>query len=255
MEKSKMLKKSNIDEIHSQADDSVEEKIVTQIFEAVIDQRLPHGTKLSESNLCDVFGVSRMRIRRALLLLASREVVEIYSNRGAYIASPSAKQARDVFEARLAIEPNIAKFAVQRATAKDIKKLKKHLKLEENAYKNGHRRDAIRYSGAFHVMLAEIANNGVLLRTIKELVTRSSLIIGIFGSTGIASCQDDDHSKILNAFETNNQDLAAELMSSHLKHIQTDVNLDAKPGSPIDLKTLFERTSNDSALPSESNIL
>ncbi len=242
-----MLKKSNIDELHSQSDDSIEEKIVTQIFEAVIDQRLPHGTKLSESNLCEVFGVSRMRIRRALLLLASREVVEIYSNRGAYIASPSAKQARDVFEARLAIEPSIAKFAVQRATQKDINRLKKHIELETNAYQKGNRRNAIRLSGAFHVMLAEIANNGVMLRTIKELVTRSSLIIGIFGSTGIASCQDDDHSKIINAFETNDQDLAAELMSDHLNHIQKDVNLDTKPGSPIDLKTLFVKTNNDAS--------
>ena len=129
-----MLNKANIDDIYSQSDDSVEEKIVTQIYEAVIDQRLPPGTKLSESNLCEVFDVSRMRIRRALLLLASREVVEIYSNRGAYIASPSAKQARDVFEARLAIEPNIAKYAVQRATPSDIKQLEKHLDLEAKAF-------------------------------------------------------------------------------------------------------------------------
>lgn len=237
-----MLKKYNIDEIHSQTDNSIEERIVTQIFDAVIDQRLPHGTKLSESNLCEVFDVSRMRVRRALLLLASREVVETYSNRGAYIASPTAKQAKDVFEARLAIEPNVTKLAVQRATLKDIENLKYQLELEANANENGHRRDAIRYSGAFHVTLAEIANNTVMLRTIKELVTRSSLIIGIFGSTGIANCEDDDHYKILNAFEKNDQDLAAELMEAHLHHIQTGVNLDAEPGSPIDLKTLFLNT-------------
>jgi len=234
-----MLKKASIDDIYSQSDDIVEEKIVTQIFEAVMDQRLPPGTKLSESNLCDVFDVSRMRIRRALLLLASREVVEIYSNKGAYIASPSAKQARDVFETRLAIEPSISRFAVQRATSKDIKNLKRHLELEASAYEKGNRRNAIRLSGAFHVMLAEIANNGVMIRTIKELVTRSSLIIGIFGSTGIASCQDDDHLKIIDAFETNDQELAAELMKTHLNHIQKNINLDAKPGSPIDLKSLF----------------
>ena len=237
-----MLKKNNIDEIHSQTDDSIEEKIVTQIFEAVIDQRLPHGTKLPESKLCEVFNVGRMRIRRALLLLASKEVVEIYSNRGAYIASPTAKQAKDVFEARLTIEPNVTKLAVQRATPKDIENLKYQLELEANANATGRRRDAICYSGAFHVLLAEIANNRVMLRTIKELVTRSSLIIGIFGSTGIASCEDDDHSKILNAFEANDQDLAAKLMEAHLHHIQTGVNLDAEPESPIDLKTLFVNT-------------
>ena len=56
------------------SDEIGEEIIVDRIFEAVVEQRLPAGTKLSESALCDAFGVGRMRIRRALLHLASREI-------------------------------------------------------------------------------------------------------------------------------------------------------------------------------------
>ena len=37
--------------------------------------------------------------------------------------------------------------------------------------------------------------------------------------------------------------LAAQLMTDHLEHIQTDVNLDAKPGTPINLNTLFKKTT------------
>ena len=69
------------------ADEVDESDIVERIFDAVIEQRLPPGTKLSESALCDAFGVGRMRIRRSLLLLASREVVELHANRGAFVAS------------------------------------------------------------------------------------------------------------------------------------------------------------------------
>jgi DNA-binding GntR family transcriptional regulator len=58
-------------------DDGQEEYIVDRIYEAVLDQRLAPGTKLSEANLCTAFGVGRMRIRRTLLILASREVVEL----------------------------------------------------------------------------------------------------------------------------------------------------------------------------------
>ena len=61
------------------ADEIAEEDIVERIFEAVVDQRLPPGTKLSESALCEAFGVGRMRIRRSLLLLSSREVVELHA--------------------------------------------------------------------------------------------------------------------------------------------------------------------------------
>ena len=69
-----------------------EEDIVEHIFEAIIEQRLPPGTKLSESALCDAFGVGRMRIRRALLLLASRQIVELHANRGAFVASPTSER-------------------------------------------------------------------------------------------------------------------------------------------------------------------
>ena len=68
----------------STAEEVAEEQIVERIFEAVIEQRLPPGTKLSESALCQAFGVGRMRIRRSLLLLASREVVEACVSSGVY---------------------------------------------------------------------------------------------------------------------------------------------------------------------------
>ena len=91
--------------------DVVEEGIVERIFAAVVEQRLPAGTKLSESALCEAFGVGRMHIRRSLLLLSSRGIVDLQPNRGAYVASPTAHQAREVFEARLTLEPTIARLA------------------------------------------------------------------------------------------------------------------------------------------------
>ena len=84
--------------------DVSEHVIVDRIYSAVIEQQLRPGAKLSELSLCEAFGVGRMRVRRALLLLASRDIVDLQSNRGAYIATPTLLQARQVFEARRAIE-------------------------------------------------------------------------------------------------------------------------------------------------------
>ena len=46
-----------------------EHDIVERVVAAVMEQRLRPGIKLSEAKLCESFGVGRMRIRRALLLL------------------------------------------------------------------------------------------------------------------------------------------------------------------------------------------
>jgi DNA-binding GntR family transcriptional regulator len=220
------------------ADEIDESDIVDRIFEAVIEQRLPPGTKLSESALCEAFGVGRMRIRRSLLLLASREVVELHANRGAFVASPTAEQAREVFEARLALEPNIARLAVQRASDEDISALTRHLEMEYVAHKERQRHDAIRLSGQFHTLLAQVAGNAVLIRTMKELVTRTSLIIGIFGS-GVSNCRDDDHAAIVGAFHTRDAEKAAWMMTLHLRHIENHLQLGGPAADTVDLVQLF----------------
>lgn len=218
-----------------------EEDIVERIFEAVIEQRLSPGTKLSESALCEAFGVGRMRIRRSLLLLASREVVVLHANRGAYVASPTAEQAREVFEARLMIEPNVARLAVERASVDDLAKVEEHLRLEHEAHTGNRRRDAIRLSGQFHVLLAEVANNTVALRMVKELVTRTSLIIGIFGSPGVSDCRDEDHDDIFTALATRDGDAAARLMQDHLHHIQNHLELNGPAQATSDLVAIFRK--------------
>ena len=229
-----------IDEVLS-GDEVAEEDIVERIFEAVVEQRLPPGTKLSESALCEAFGVGRMRIRRSLLLLSSREVVELHANRGAYVASPTAKQAREVFEARLTLEPTIARLAVERATDTDIANLSVHLKMEHDAHHNDSRHEAIRLSGQFHILLAQIASNAVMLRMMKELVTRTSLIIGIFGAPSVANCRDDDHELILSAFKSREGQAAADLMTDHLREIESTLNLGNKNSGAVDLMSLFSK--------------
>ncbi len=221
-----------------EADEIDESDIVERIFDAVIEQRLPPGTKLSESALCDAFGVGRMRIRRSLLLLASREVVELHANRGAFVASPTPEQAREVFEARLALEPNIARLAVHRASEEDISALTRHLEMEYVAHKERRRHDAIRLSGQFHTLMAQVAGNAILIRTMKELVTRTSLIIGLFGS-GVSNCRDDDHAAIVGAFHTRDAEKAAWMMTLHLRHIQNHLELGAKTTDSVDLMALF----------------
>lgn len=216
-----------------------EEMIVERIFEAVVERRLPPGTKLSESALCEVFGVGRMRIRRSLLLLASREVIELRANRGAYIASPSPTQASEVFEARLAIEPAITRLAVERATDADVALLRGNLNLEGAAHRGNLRHDAIRLSGEFHILLARIAGNAVLLRMCKELVTRSSLIIGMFGSPGVTNCRDDDHAAIVQAFLDRDAATASQLMAAHIGHIEHHLDLSMPARSVVNLSEVF----------------
>ena len=73
--------------------------------------------------MCEAFDCSRTQIRRVLIVLAERGVVTLHPNRGAFVSSPDAEEARNVFEARRAIERSIVLAAAARIDAATLAEL------------------------------------------------------------------------------------------------------------------------------------
>jgi DNA-binding GntR family transcriptional regulator len=231
---------SDVSDLRSRrADQLTERAIAERITSAVMEHRLPAGTKLAENVLCDTFGTSRARIRRVLLVLAEREIVELHSNRGAFIASPTRTDARNVFQARCIIEPTIIRTAIQRLSDAQIKILRHHVEQETAAAKARNRREMIRLSGLFHVLLADFAGNPVLRRFVEDLVTRSSLIIGLFGSPHLSSCSEDEHYVLIEAIKRRDTDRAPGLMLEHLNRIERELELTGISDEAVDLREVF----------------
>ena len=199
--------------------------IVAEVYKAVIEQRLAPNTKLSEARLCEIFGVGRMHVRRALLLLSSQGIIELHTNRGAYVACPDKSEASDVFAARQLIEPPLVRQLAAGISESSLALLTDHIALEDASRDQNERTEIIRLSGEFHTKLAEATGNQFILRMMRELVTRTSLIVGLFGSSKDASCPDDEHNKILNAIQSGDPDKAEALLKSHLNHIQNGLDM------------------------------
>ena len=224
---------------HASRPFGLEQVIVDRIFRAVMEHRLPPGTKLSENILCETFRTSRARVRKALLMLAERAIVELHSNRGAFVASPSAVDATDVFQARRTIEPMIIRETTVRITPTEIEVLKRHVESELSAGRSGDRHEAIRLSGGFHIKLAEYGGNAILVRFLEDLVARTSLIIGLFGLSGIPPCSETDHGRLIGAIQDRDAHRAAKLMLEHLDHIEAEVELAGKVEAAVDVQTVL----------------
>ena len=213
--------------------------IVERIYKAVMEQRLAPNTKLSEARLCETFGVGRMRVRRALLLLSSQGIIKLQSNRGAYVACPDKAEANDVFAARMLIEPPLVRQLAQNPDNIKLSLLIDHIALEDAARQKKERTEIIRLSGEFHTKLAQATENKFIFRMMRELVTRTSLIVGLFGSSENASCPDDEHSNILKAIQSQNPVLAEQLLMSHLDHIQSGLDMEARQEPQDDLAAIL----------------
>lgn len=212
--------------------------IYEHVFDAILEQRLAPGTKLSEEALGEIFGVSRTIIRRALSRLGHEGVVLLRPNRGAVVASPSVEEARQVFFARRMVEKAITQLAVEHATAEQLAELRQMVSDERDSFARGDRGAGIRLSGEFHLQLAVAARNAPLISFQRSLVSQTSLIIAQYETGNRTHCSYDEHSQLIDAIEARNAALAVELMMHHMDHIYSKLNLD-EDGASDDLHAVF----------------
>ena len=213
--------------------------IIERIFAAVMEHKLPPGAKLAENGLCEAFETSRAQIRRVLVVLAGRGVVTLHPNRGAYVGSPSATEAREVFEARRAIERSVVLSTATRIEEQTLDELRANSRAGAAAEARGDLRESIRLSGQFHIRLAEIAGNSVMTKYIEELVARTSLIIGLYGSDRARTFSDAEHDTLLEALAAGEKQRAAELMEAHLHHIEEALDVRDPPTEPLDIRQIL----------------
>lgn len=204
--------------------------IAAQLTEAIHTHRLSPGMKLSEDEVCSLFGVGRTIARSALQKMAHAELVTIEPHRGAFVATPSVREAREVFEARALLEPRTARSAAERAGPTDIDRLRLHIAEEHDALDKGEMGKALMLSGTFHIEIARLADQQTIERMIRQLISRSSLIIALYWRRQSAVCEHHAHDALLEAFRIGDGDLAQELMKGHLVDLLS--MLDLRPPGP-----------------------
>ena len=217
------------------------DSLFEQLELAIHEHRIAPGTKLGEDEIGDIYGVSRTTVRAALQSLSHERLVELKRNKGAFVAQPSVKEARDVFEARSLLEPRTAHSAALRMTDADIENLQRHIDAEHDALHAGDSGRALYLSGQFHVEIAHIADQETIAAFIKQLISRSSLIIALYWQRRSALCESNAHHALMSAFADRDGDRAQELMKSHLVDLITSLDLRNIESSPTSLRDALKR--------------
>jgi len=225
-----------------------ENEIYERMVATILDHRLPPGTKLIEDRLATAFGVSRTRIRPVLVRLANEQIVTLTPNRGATVAQPTEKEAREVFEVRRMIEPTLIECFIASAGSADIATLTRCIAEEEEARASGDMRRAIRLSGDFHLHIANASDHQTLGRILRELVSRTSLILMTYSSNHTqsrveaTSCGCKEHRALLDAIRLRDPREASRLMREHLEQLEQQLQFTPPATDAPDLISLFGAT-------------
>ena len=97
--------------------------IYEQIEEDILTGEIPDGSRLTETEICNKYKVSRTPARESLTLLSSHGLIKLIPNRGAVVTKPSSQDLSDICSIYYDTEVNCAGWAAERITDEESDKL------------------------------------------------------------------------------------------------------------------------------------
>ena len=207
------------------------QQIADQIRELIQQGGFDIGTRLpAERDLAQQLGVSRPSLREALIALDVEGSVEIRGGSGVYVCTPPERPAREpaalgespseLMQARAALEGSVVVLACARLTAEALERLRAIV--NDMRSEVTHRRSPIESDRLFHITVAELTGNSVLVRLVSDLFDErhspiSAKLRSRYENTRTWNMALKEHEAILRALEARDPLAAESAMRSHLK--------------------------------------
>lgn len=217
-------------------------KLYIQIYKQILSQiqsgSLKIGDKLpSERELCEQFGVSRAPVRQALSALELNGYIYSRQGEGVYVKSNhpadeaqnaalilEAVSPEDIVEARMHIEPIIAKFAAQRATEEEIEELQSIIKKMEEETREGFY--VPETDEQLHSTIAKASHNELFITFMSAIINamkQQKMWEFIRDRTvtrpDYREVNFSEHKALIEAIEKHDEQQAVKLMTDHMQNL------------------------------------
>jgi DNA-binding GntR family transcriptional regulator len=199
------------------------EMAATELRKAIRRGELPPGTRLIPSKLESDLNLSRVSIREAIRELAGSGLVEIITNVGAHVASPpSLEELKEIFAARLVVEPKLAVEASRKIQDEQMDTLLGFCKEMEKEPLPG--KGYFSLNRSFHEFLYALSEWKTLCRITSQF-TDQILVFRRFGGPSFLDykANNEDHRLILKAVKEKDQDKITQRIRTHIASGLTDL--------------------------------
>jgi GntR family transcriptional regulator, gluconate operon transcriptional repressor len=200
-----------LDTRRSLATDAVE-----LLRQEILSGRLRQGQHLVEAKIAQQLRISRGPVREAFKLLRAEGLVEEEPRRGTFVVSLSARDAREIYELRAAIEGRAAQLLAASRDAVKIAELVRLNEAIERAVADNDTAGIYANDLAFHDALCRLSGNGRLhevfvryVPALRALLRLDKRIHGPLEHVG------DVHRPIVAAIEAGDARLAQTLAERH----------------------------------------
>ncbi len=193
---------------------------ISEIRRLIVEQALPPGERIDQTDLANRLDVSRIPVRQALVHLAERGFVQLSAHRSARVAPISVEDVSRLYELRGRLEAWTLEEVVTQRSPEDLKFLDGLFHSSQAVRRAGDVSAYMEINREFHFSLFSIARNDHLVRTVKSLFDLSERYQWMYLSGGgMMETSEREHRDLLDALTR--QDLAEAQRVSAEHNLQT----------------------------------
>ncbi len=194
--------------------------VLEALRQAILSSSLRPGERLNPGDLATQLGVSLMPVRHAIQLLAAEGLVEVRPRSGTFVASVSAREVRETFEIRCALECLAVEKAVAALDASELVELRRlRDAMAKVPRSEADRRRHGKDNAAFHLLFLRAAGNAKLLEMYAGLRAHIQ-IAGVHAGDqdwrSRLAQEAAEHEDIVRAVEAGDAAAAVEAMRRHI---------------------------------------
>ncbi len=203
-------------EHHVERHQTLRERIVDFVKEAIIKGRLKPGERVPEPELAERFGISRTPIREAFRQLESEGFLIITPRKGAVVSPITDKDVREFYTIKSLLEGFAARSACQKLNDQEIKKMEE---LNEQMVKFAEKDEVkifFELDNEFHHIFLNACGNDKLCTLVNNLVQQFERFrITSLSLPGRMKNSVKQHRGIIAAFKKRDNDLVDKLVRAN----------------------------------------
>jgi DNA-binding GntR family transcriptional regulator len=176
----------------------------------------PNEIRLDERQLSQALGVSRTPIREAMTLLEQEGFLRTLPRRGVFIIRKTRREIVEMVHVWAALESMAARLATQRASDREIGRLRAMMAEFQVARPDEHMDEYSDANIAFHQAIIAMSGCDLIADITKNLFLHVRAIRKVtISQDNRASRSIVDHMRIIEALESRNTELAESLVRRH----------------------------------------
>lgn len=195
------------------------EQVYTALQRAIVAATLLPGMSISENRICRHFGISRTPVRAALLRLAKEGLIEIFPQKGSFVAPIKLAEIADSHFVRRSLEVAITEELAALWTPKFSRTASAIIASQRAAIAAGDDETFYREDERFHHALATFAGREGVWDSIAVAQARLTRFVRLFGKPERLPQVVVEHTAVVAALDRGDGDAAADLLREHLDKI------------------------------------